>query len=145
MQFNQETAAEICRLMAEEGLSLRQICKRENMPARSTVHKWLNERPDFSDQYARAREVMLDRMADEVIDIADDSSGDTIITEDGQERMNAEFVARARLRVDSRKWVLSKLLPKKFGDRVELSGPGGSAIPIGMKVTFVDGSGNSGT
>ena len=117
MQFNPEVAAEICRLMAEEGLSLRQICKRDDMPARSTVHKWLNEHPEFSDQYARAREQMLDSMAEEILEISDDSDEDTVIGEGGNIKPNTEWINRARLRVDSRKWLLSKLLPKKYGDK----------------------------
>jgi hypothetical protein len=123
MQYSHQLAAEICRLMADEGLSLRQICARESMPARSSVHKWLNENKDFADQYARARETMLEAMADEILDIADDQSGDTVKDpETGYERADTEWINRSRLRVDSRKWLLSKLLPKKYGDKLELSG-----------------------
>lgn len=117
MEYTADLAAEICRLMAEEGLSLRQICQRDDMPARSSIHKWLNEHTDFADQYARAREQMLDSMAEEILDISDDTSGDTVKDEKGNERQDTEWINRSRLRVDARKWLLSKLLPKKYGDR----------------------------
>lgn len=60
-------------------------------------------------------------MADEIIDIADASEGDVIVDEDGRRLIDNEAVQRARLRVDSRKWLLSKLVPKKYGDKIDLS------------------------
>lgn len=137
MQYSHQLAAEICRLMADEGLSLRQICARENMPARSSVHKWLNENKDFADQYARARETMLEAMADEILDIADDTSGDTVKDTYGNERADSEWINRSRLRVDSRKWLLSKLLPKKYGEKLELSGNRNAPLTVEI-VRFTD-------
>lgn len=139
MEYSPELAAEICRLMADEGCSIRQICQRDDMPARSSVHKWLIEHEDFADQYARAREVMLESMAEEILDIADDTSGDTVKDEYGKERADTEWISRSRLRVDSRKWLLSKLLPKKYGEKaqVEHSGPEGGEIPVGLAIKFV--------
>ena len=57
-------------------------------------------------------------MADETLEIADDSSHDTITDDEGNERFNSEFAARSRLRVDTRKWLLSKALPKVYGDKI---------------------------
>lgn len=76
------------------------------MPARSTVISWAldKNRKEFSDQYARAREIGYSDMAEEILEIADDKLGDA---------------ARDRLRVDTRKWLLSKALPKVFGDKLE--------------------------
>ncbi|MRT15312.1 hypothetical protein GJV07_24145 [Enterobacteriaceae bacterium RIT711] len=70
-------------------------------------------------QYARAREVQAEILAEEIIEIADDSSGDVIVDEDGHEQTNHERVARSRLRVDARKWYASKLAPKRYGDRIQ--------------------------
>lgn len=101
--FSQDVADTICQgLMA--GKSLRLICAMEGMPAASTVYAWLGQFPGFSAQYARAREVQADVLADEVIEIAD--------TEPDPQK--------ARNRIDARKWLSSKLRPKKYGDRVEL-------------------------
>ena len=74
-------------------------------------------------------------MFEDIIDIADDSSQDRIVNEDGKEVMNSEFVQRSRLRVDARKWALSKLNPKKYGDASRLTLEGGDK-PI--QIDFTD-------
>lgn len=115
--YDDALALSICERIAS-GESVRQICMDEEMPAQSTVYKWLIDHEGFSEKYARAREVQAEFLAEEIIHIADDSSGDLISGEDGEERVNTEFVARSRLRVDARKWYASKVAPKKYGDRV---------------------------
>lgn len=93
----------ICELIAE-GSSLRSICRDERMPSLSTVCRWLSQDPEFQEQYARSRERQAEVYADEIVDIADEAK-------------TADSAAVARVRVDSRKWVVSKLLPKKYGER----------------------------
>ena len=130
--YTPELAAVICARLAK-GDSLRSICNTEGMPARSTVVDWIiNDKEGFSAQYARARDVGLDEMADELFDIADDSTQDTIMDDNGNERTNSEVVARSRLRVDTRKWYLSKLAPKKYGDKItqEVVGAGGGPVQV---------------
>jgi hypothetical protein len=127
MAYSQEVADAICARLAE-GESLRAICRTEGMPSETRVRAWaLDDVRGFSAQYARAREIGYQAMAEEIIAISDDSSGDTIQTEQG-ERPNTEFVSRSRLRVDSRKWMLSKMLPKVFGDKLELQHKGRIAV-----------------
>ncbi len=89
------------------------------MPAIRTVMYWLQRHEDFMQQYARAREIQAELLAEEIIEIADDSSGDVIVDDDGKEQTNHERVARSRLRVDARKWYASKLAPKRYGDRIQ--------------------------
>lgn len=113
-----EVAEDICNLLML-GESLRSICKRPGMPAIRTVMNWLQRHEDFMQQYAHAREIQAELLAEEIIEIADDSSGDVIVDEDGREQTNHERVARSRLRVDARKWYASKLAPKKYGDRIQ--------------------------
>ncbi|MEQ4988038.1 DNA packaging protein [Proteus sp. fly-1089] len=113
-----EVAEDICKLLME-GESLRQICKRPSLPAISTVMEWLQKHEEFREQYARAREIQAELLAEEIIEIADDSSGDVIVDDDGKEQTNHERVARSRLRVDARKWYASKLAPKRYGDRIQ--------------------------
>lgn len=125
--------------MSEEGLSLRQVCAREEMPARSTVHKWLIDNKDFADHYARAREEMLEGMADEILDIADETTGDTVTDEHGNQRADTEWINRSRLRVDSRKWLLSKLLPKKYGDKVDVNASVSGSLTVVTGVPRGDG------
>lgn len=116
MAFNQATADEICRRLAE-GDSLRSAAKASGVGA-STVLDWIAANAEFGEQYARARQTGYQLLADELIEIADDASGDVIETEDGP-RQNVEFTARSRLRLDTRKWMLSKMLPKVYGEKVE--------------------------
>ncbi|MCX2589848.1 DNA packaging protein [Proteus penneri] len=113
-----EVAEDICNLLML-GESLRSICKRPGMPAIRTVMYWLQRNDDFMQQYARAREIQAELLAEEIIEIADDSSGDVIVDDDGKEQTNHERVARSRLRVDARKWYASKLAPKRYGDRIQ--------------------------
>jgi hypothetical protein len=88
--------------------------------------QWLRDKEDYSNQYARAKEDQADYLAEEILEIADDSSGDTDYTETGKIVMNAEFVARSRLKVDARKWIAAKLKPKKYGDKVDVTTDGKS-------------------
>ena len=126
-EFTQETADAICELIAD-GKSLRSICLAEEMPSKTTVFKWLAARPEFVDRYARAREAQADSLFEDSLDIADDGSRDVIVTEDGRELVNHDHIARARLRVDTRKWMAGKLRPKKYGDRTEITGKDGAPL-----------------
>ena len=114
-KFTQKIFDEICLRIAE-GESLRKICKDEKMPNITTVWHWLNNNEALDKQYARAREEQAETLVDEIIDISDEKKDDTYLDEDGREIINQEVIARSRLRVDARKWVASKLKPKKFGD-----------------------------
>ena len=120
-EYTPEVAATICGRLAE-GISLREICRADDMPGRTTVLRWLSEREEFRGQYAIAREAQADHMADEILEIADDASNDWMLRKQGEDEvqvLNSEHVNRSRLRVDSRKWLLSKLLPKKYGEKLE--------------------------
>ena len=103
------------------------------MPDKSNVLRWLAKDDKFRDQYAHAREAQADYYAEEIIEISDDSSGDEQTDEDGKTRINSEFVNRSRLRVDTRKWLMARMAPKKYGDKItqEVTGADGSPlVPI---------------
>lgn len=114
--------AERILLKLAEGESLNEICKSEKFPSKSSVYRWLlnPKLRDFRDNYAQARAIQAEQMADELLDIADDCSNDWM-ERNGIEVVNNEAVNRSRLRIDTRKFLLSKLLPKKYGDRVDLA------------------------
>lgn len=92
------------------------------MPAESTVRKWaLENREGFYAQYSQARELGYMSMADETLEISDDGRNDWTTRQQGENTIDVvdhDHIARSRLRVDTRKWLLSKALPKMFGDRV---------------------------
>jgi hypothetical protein len=119
VRYSPEIAAEICERLAK-GESLRAICRDLHMPAASSVVEWAANNVDgFAERYARAREAGCHAMAEEILEIADDASRDTVSTEQG-ERADTEWIARSKLRVDARKWLLSKMLPKVYGDKQQL-------------------------
>jgi len=127
-KYNQALGERICERLAS-GESLARICKDPSMPARSNVFNWLMSESDvyakFQDRYAKAREIQYQVMADEIMDIADDGKNDYMESEDPQNpgyKINGEAMQRSRLRVDTRKWFMSKVLPK-FADKqkVEVS------------------------
>lgn len=139
--YTDAVAAEICRLMAEEGLSVRKICEREGMPSRMTVIHWLaDERhAEFLRQYACAREALADYHAEATVDIADES--DVVVKHEGEDvtlDLSATAVARNRLRMDARKWYASKLAPKKYGERIEQVHSG--SVGLGSILNEIDGT-----
>lgn len=120
--FSKKVANQICeRLIAGE--SLRAICDSAGMPNKSTVFRWLDRHTEFRDQYARAREIQAEMMADELLSIADDASGDLTKGESGHVG-NSAAVHRSKLRVETRKWIASRLLPKKYGEKLEVGHSG---------------------
>lgn len=138
--YTPELAAAVCELIAE-GKTLREIAATDGMPSVNTIMRWLGEGgiPEFGNQYARAREAQADKMAEEILAIADDGLNDTYVDDDGKPRTDQDVIARSRLRVDARKWLASKMAPKKYGDKVENvhTGANGGPIETSLKVTFV--------
>jgi hypothetical protein len=136
--FTQPIAEQICGDLAS-GKSLRRICSDQGMPAESTVRLWvINDTEGFAAQYARARDIGLDCLADEILDIADTHEMGTVVTEDedGRKVVTGDMVKHRQLRIDARKWYLCKLAPKKYGDKLEQTLQGG-AVPI--VISGVDG------
>lgn len=97
------------------GVSMRAIAAQEGMPSTTTILKWLRNNAEFALQYARAKEECIEMYAEEIISIADDTEGDR----DRDGRINHENIQRSKLRVDTRKWLASKLKARKYGDRIE--------------------------
>lgn len=135
--YTPEIADAIClRLMGGE--SLRRICQDDGLPDRNTVLVWLRDDKDgFQAKYARAREIQAEMLADEMAEISDDGRNDWMekLTADGQAvgwTENGESARRSALRVSTRQWIATKLLPKKYGNRehVEHSGTIGIADRI---------------
>lgn len=118
------------------GDSLRQICATDGMPSKMTVIEWAaGSRPEFAEKYKIAREVGYLLLAEELLEIADDGSNDWIKSNDPANpgyRVNGEAIQRSRLRLDTRKWMLSKMLPKIYGERttVDANVDGGLTIKI---------------
>lgn len=136
--YNEEVAEKICAKLAE-GRSLREICRADGtLPSRGVIMAWAKDPAHpFAEPYRRARELGFWVLVDDLLDIADDGTNDYVerMGKDGEPAgyaLNGEAVARSRLRVDARKWVLSKMLPRFFGEKLDLqhAGPDGGPIEI---------------
>lgn len=141
LAYTQDIADRICEQIATTSQSLRTICLNDDFPSVATILNWLKEDTEgFLAQYTRAKEMQADYLAEEMLDIADDGSNDfmTIVKGDKEYTVeNKEFTNRSRLRVDTRKWIASKLKPKKYGDKVqnEITGKDGGPIQVtGMQI-----------
>ena len=113
-KYNSALASKICMRMAG-GESVRRICRDDDMPCFRAVMAWVHDssqvayKEGFPEQYQAAMMSKAHHMFDELLEIADDDTDDT---------------QRSRLMVDTRKWYLSKCLPKVFGDKLNLDHSG---------------------
>lgn len=144
--YSDKLAEEICTRL-EQGESLNGICKDDGMPDERTVRGWArDDYKGFSPKYARAREVGYLRLADELLDIADDGHNDWMVRrgqDDAGWVANGEHLQRSRLRVDTRKWLLSKMLPKVFGDKLNLGGDSENPLKQILEVSWAPPSKDS--
>ena len=115
--YSEQKANEICQ-MVESGMSLVSICALPDMPHMSTVYDWIDNMPNLSDKYARARQRQADTLASMVM----------------TEAFSAHDAQIGRLRIDALKWTASKLAPKKYGDKVEIEQTGNQNFKISFNV-----------
>ena len=121
--YSPEIAESILERLAA-GESLREICQSENMPSESAVRKWVQQDTgSFGAQYTRVRDIGLDCQNDYALAVAKDP---------------ATPVDRARLIVETLKWRLAKMAPKRYGDRLELAGD--AANPLTIAVEYIQRS-----
>jgi hypothetical protein len=106
-----------------KGQALRTVCADDWLPGVDTFYKRVQSDAGFSERYARAKERLADAIFEECLAIADSQEGD-MIEVDGEERVNHDAIARAKLRIDTRKWMAGKLRPKVYGDKQVIEGPG---------------------
>lgn len=115
--------------------SLRAICLDLGIRD-STFLGWCHDRPAVAEQYAKAKRVQAEMLAAEIIEIADEA--EIVARYDGEEvtlDLSPTAIARNRLRVDARKWVASKLLPKVYGDKLAIGGAD-DLPPVQQNVTI---------
>ena len=113
-KFTEELADEICARISQ-GESLNKICKENDKPSLVTVFSWMRTSEQFLNNYTRAREEQAETFADEIKEISD---AEIPVGIDG--KIDAAAVNQARLRIDARKWIASKLKPKRFGDSTKV-------------------------
>ncbi len=113
--YTPELAIRVCEQIATSNMSLRTICKMEGMPSVATILKWLrDDEGGFAGQYARAKEEQADLLVEDMLDISEHTN------EDHTAFTGANVVQRDKLRIETRKWIASKLKPKKYGDKLDV-------------------------
>jgi len=128
-----ELMVEICFAIAN-GASSYKLCDQPRMPTMPTLYGWLAVDPVFRKMWDEAMQLRAEKLVEEILEIADDSSDDVDYTDEhGVQHINGENIARSKLKVDTRKWLASKLLPKKYGDKTILSGD--DENPLQLQVT----------
>ena len=119
-EFNEEIAQEICHGIATSSFGIRKLKKQnKHWPSVETIFRWLHDNASFRQQYTRAKQEQIESYIDDVIDIADDATNDWMVNEKGTIVANHDHINRARLRIDTRKWIASKLAPKIYGAKNE--------------------------
>lgn len=132
-KYHPTLAAEICKRLAL-GETLRSICREQYMPDESTVRLWVvDDVGGFAPQYARARDIGLDAMSEEMLDIADTPEAGVRMEESlkgGTKVITGDMTQHRNLRVETRKWYLSKMAPKRYGLKTttELTGADGAPL-----------------
>lgn len=119
-KYTQELEDKICSELAE-GRSLRSVCLDEDMPDKATVFRWLRENKSFSDHYARAKEESADADLEELQDISNEAIAEAKIV--SEKRANA-VVQAYKVKGDNLKWKMSKMKPKKYGDKLDMTSDG---------------------
>ena len=137
-KYTPELCTEFCtRLSAESTASVESVCEADDMPCVASIMGWLKKYPEFLEEYERAREKRADLMARECLEIADSSTNDTstVTSKSGEdyEVANHEWINRSRLRVDTRKWLLSKMSPKRYGDKIQAEISGDMTINVTLQ------------
>ena len=116
--------------LMESGIPCGKSCVKAGIP-KSTFLGWVKPEGILADRYAQAREDMIHTIAEEVLQISD-ADPISIVDQHGISRYDSAAVQHQRLRVDSRKWLLSKMMPKVYGDKTtqEVTGANGGPLTV---------------
>jgi len=138
-EYDVEIAADICLAMSTKSLGLAAICDSDSrFPDPKTFYRWMLDHEELRQLYARAKDAQLQVLADEIQQIADEPQPGEVITIKGDERevKIADMLEHRKLRIESRKWLLAKLAPKKYGDKLQHTGADGEG-PVSFVVKSI--------
>lgn len=113
--YTKELADIICSKLSE-GISLRTVCKADDMPDKSTVFMWLRTNKEFQDQYTQAKEASADAQHEELTILGDEAIR---LSQSVDPKVSGAVVQAVKLKADNLKWSMSKMKPKKYGDRID--------------------------
>ena len=144
-RYDPEFAVLICERIATTPQSLVKICEAPDMPGIASIFRWLREHPDFREMYVIAKETQAEVLLEEALDLVDDDSNDLIHTPDGKIVFNRLALQRCKMQVEHRRWIASKLLPRKYGTHPQEKSPATpsssppSPAPAESSASFDDG------
>ncbi|KTD62404.1 hypothetical protein [Legionella shakespearei] len=120
-KYNDTLANEICDTIASSSKGTKKLClEHSHWPCQDTLFTWLKAYPEFSEQYAQAKICQIELLVDEILEISDDESQDQYVNELGALVPNPSAINRARLKVDVRKWLACKLVPRVYGNKIDI-------------------------
>lgn len=128
-KYTQEIADFLCEQISTSSLGLRRLHKKypDKIPHPSIIFRWINDNSAFREQYRNAKELQMEFLEEELLEIADDSSNDIQIVHSNSgntyENENKEFVNRSKLRIHTRMWLMGKIKPKVYGKQAEAEKP----------------------
>lgn len=142
-EYRQRIVDMVCDVVISCDKGLDKICRafqkdNPDFPDETTIRSWLRRDEELDKQYARAKNEQVEKLVEQIIDIADDDSLDMAFNDEGKPFVDHEHIARSKLRVDTRKWIASKLKPKKYGDKTTISGDEENPLQMVHKVTRVE-------
>lgn len=133
--YTPELSQKICSRLAE-GVSLRTVCLEEDMPALATVFRWLSDKPEFREQYAHAKEQSADAQNEMLLDLGDEAIA---LSQEVDPKSSGAVVQAVKLKADNLKWVMSKMKPKKYGDKIDHTSDG-KVLPTPILNVFTNHS-----
>ena len=129
---------QILAAIATTPKSLESICKElESAPTARTVYTWLTQDDDFLQRYARAKEQQLQVLADQMVELSDQDricEKVTIKADGSREVVILDQVERTKLQIETRKWLLAKLNPKKYGDKQQVEHSGELNVQLAERI-----------
>lgn len=127
---------EFCNLLVDgvngKPCSTRKACQILGLSF-SVFYRWLDNDDEFKKRYARAKELQAEGYADEIVDISEEPP-ELVVDDAGAARIDSAFVQYQKLRIEARKWVSARLLPKKYGEKIQQEVTGANGGPIQQSI-----------
>jgi hypothetical protein len=118
--YSEALANEICNKIASSNVGTRKLCEmHEAWPSQDTIFTWIKTYPYFSERYSEAKRLQIEVFMDDILFISDNIENDKLTDQDGKLVLNSVAVSRAKLQVDTKKWLAGKLMPRMYGDKVQ--------------------------
>lgn len=113
--YTKETAEKLCEILSQ-GKSLRTACLKDDMPSIATVFKWMRDYPEFLKQYEQAKVESSEALNEVILDLGDEAIN---MSQGVDPKVSNAVVSAYKLKADNLKWYMSKMKPKKYGDKID--------------------------